>query len=178
MPHRCGFCDKVYSYSGSLGRHVRINHTGERHRCDYCIMTFTIKEAKRDHMEREHGVSGADTRMKKTFACTECDRRFAFEPQLKAHRIAEHTDIRFHCHFCDLKFKYRSYLSRHINRTHEEQRFNYQEVLKQGRDEWRYIRENKIDMKTLSDEKKTVIRHYLYHLATNKVIYGDQYLQL
>ena len=174
MVRKCQHCDKSFSYSSGLTHHVRVKHKGVRYQCDYCIKSFTTAEWKRDHMEKRHGISGENTRMRKTHNCPECGKAYVHKDRLQAHREAEHFNKRYQCQFCDKQFKYQDLLLRHLNQAHKRQ---------ESRNEHHSTQltrkaENKVP---LAQEKMKDVRHYLLlQCATPKImcINGQTYITL
>ena len=122
-------------------------------------------------MEKEHGKSCI--RRKKTFSCPECGKNYVSENRLQAHRQAEHSNIRYYCQFCSKEFKYNTVLLKHLTLEHQAEKRKYEEMLKQGRDDCKYIVENKLPMDILPEKKLNAIRHYLWYCATDKVMNGN-----
>ena len=174
MTYRCSYCDKVFCYKDSLKTHKKVKHAGVRYRCHLCIKAYTCRGMRKKHLEEEHGI--IDIGIEKNLECPECGKTYAREDYLENHRKAEHLGVRFKCQFCtDKVFKYKRDLLRHTNRKHQEQKFKYEEMLKQGQDDWKYVVENKVPLDVLSEEKRHAVRQYLWHLTTNKIVYGDHY---
>ena len=178
MSFRCPQCDKVFSYGFSLQTHVKVKHAGVRYQCDKCIKIYTSMEMKRRHMEEEHSVSREDTRMAKIYGCPECGKAYAREDHLQRHREAEHYGAQYTCQFCSKVYKYKAALLKHVNRKHQEQKFKYEELLKQGKEDWKYAVDNKVPLDVLPEERKHAVQQYLLYMTVNKHVYGDAYFRL
>ena len=176
MLHRCSYCDKGFSYNHTLQEHIKVKHGGLRYRCDLCIKAYTCKETKRDHMKDVHGIDGVY--MARKFSCPECGKMYCREGQLNEHRKAEHFGAIFPCPFCGKKYKYNWTLVKHVNRKHQQQNFDYEKILKEGKDNWKYAVENNVPLDVLPDNIRNAVGHYLWYIATNNSIYGDSYYKV
>ena len=164
MAHRCSYCDKAYTYLGNLQLHLKTEHGGLRFRCDVCIRSYRSKEAKRNHMEEEHDIKGYH--MVPEFKCYACGKQYVRKKQLHNHIIAEHLEVDFPCGLCDKVFKYNHFLKRHYNRKHKEHKFDYEKLLKEGRDHWRESLEKN---SPIPKDKENAVIHYLWYLNTQSV---------
>ena len=93
-------------------------------------------------MEKEHNI--APYRLVKEWPCAVCDKTYARKKQLDDHVTAEHLGVRFPCIYCDKIYKYESALKSHVNLRHKEQKFDYNTLLKIGKDSWEYVVENNV----------------------------------
>ena len=124
-------------------------------------------------MKLEHNIE--PKRMDREFKCYTCKKEYVRKRQLEDHIIAEHSNVTFPCNYCNNVYKYRHFLLRHLNRKHKEKKFDYEKLLKEGKDHWKYVAENKVPLDTLPEDTAHAIRQYLQYVATNKVAYGDKY---
>lgn len=122
-------------------------------------------------MKLEHNIE--PERLDKEFKCYKCHKEYVRKKQLEDHIIAEHFEIRFPCDYCDNVYKYQHLLLRHLNRRHKEKKFDYETLLKEGKDHWKIIVENKVALDTLPEDTAHAVRQYLKYLESNKVAYGD-----
>ena len=75
--HECDVCEKCFTQSGSLKRHMRI-HTNEKpYECDVCEKCFRQAGTLKDHM-RIHANE-------KPYECDVCEKCFRTSGQLKVH---------------------------------------------------------------------------------------------
>lgn len=81
-------------------------------KCPHCAQNFSSKAARDDHCQNCES---------KIFHCTHCDKKFAFERQLKRH-MALVKGIKAHkCEFCEKSFVNRTELNVHL-RVHTNER--------------------------------------------------------
>ena len=51
-PHQCEICKKIFSQPGTLNRHKRNVHSGEKkHECEECVAKFARKEDLKKHIQ-------------------------------------------------------------------------------------------------------------------------------
>ena len=69
-------------------------------------------------------------------------------------------------------------LKRHKNRKHKEHKFDYDKMLKEGKDNWKYAVENKVPLDALPEPIAHSVTQYLRYVSINKVVYGDRYFRV
>jgi hypothetical protein len=95
--HLCKICDKTFTKTFSLNRHMQL-HTGEKpHKCGHCRKAFIQKT----DMLR-HETTHSDTL---NFQCNLCEKRFKTKKNLSCHLITHSVDRPFKCRFCEKDFK-------------------------------------------------------------------------
>ena len=110
-------------------------------------------------MVKKHGISA--TSKGEIFYCPECSKAYAKEECLREHRQAEHFNLHYYCPFCDEKIKHD--LLTHINKKHQEEKSNFEEMLKKGVDDMKYMEVNNIPVESLDKEKIDSIINYLFY---------------
>lgn len=93
--YKCDVCDKVLKSDAALKKH-KLNHARKRKfPCTVCGKAFLFKNHQVRHERNLHGKS-----INETFSCTECDRKFTQDFELKAHARIHASVITFDCEFC------------------------------------------------------------------------------
>ncbi|KAH8278162.1 hypothetical protein KR018_011480, partial [Drosophila ironensis] len=144
-PYRCGKCARGFyqlwqreSHEGSCKeypcpgcpmrfdkwslytKHCRETlHARSRHKCDHCSTAYDRPSDLRHHIEAKHkGQQGA------VFTCPEegCGRSYAYERNLRQHRLSAHRGRRFECQAleCGRCFSSGQNLAKHMVRDHGE----------------------------------------------------------
>ncbi len=71
----CVLCEKTYSSSGVLNRHVKSIHGGETHVCWMCPKSYNRKDSLYSHQFKDHGLA----------TCRQCNAAFQTKEQLSEH---------------------------------------------------------------------------------------------
>ncbi|CAH0746853.1 unnamed protein product [Bemisia tabaci] len=109
QPFSCTYCDKKFTQSGHLYTHLR-THTGDQpFSCTYCDKKFTQSGTLNTHLRTHTGD--------KPFSCIHCDKKFTKSSNLNRHRRTHTGDQPFSCTYCDKKFTESGTLNTHL-RTH------------------------------------------------------------
>lgn len=103
---QCNICNRPFSESGSLTRHLR-KHRGEiRHLCSVCGKGFYEANVLMVHMRTHTG--------EKPIACGLCEKRFSDPNGLRSH-MRSHTGERKHfCNICNKSFSHSFVLKKHL----------------------------------------------------------------
>ncbi len=83
-PFSCRRCDKRFTASSSLSRHMQIHTQQFRYNCVTCGKGFVQRQELTEHLNKHIGRS---------FPCQFCSSRFAFEKALKSHMRKVHGDV-------------------------------------------------------------------------------------
>lgn len=107
-PHQCTVCNKRFSQSSSLNKHMRV-HSGDRpYQCPYCNKAFTASSILRTHIRQHSG--------EKPFKCKHCGKAFASHAAHDSHVRRTHTKEKpCVCQYCGKAFAQSYELKFHIN---------------------------------------------------------------
>lgn len=101
----CTLCDKNFSKTFSLNRHMLL-HTGEKpHKCPTCGKAFIQKTDLERHLTTHSDILN--------FECIDCKKRFKTKKNLNCHMSTHSTDRPFKCQFCEKSFKVKRMLKFH-----------------------------------------------------------------
>ena len=79
----CNLCEKAFTTSGNLNRHMQ-HHTGHyRHRCNQCGKGFNERQLYDHHMRAHEGI---------TFRCKMCGRCFMLKASMEKHMLSHMWD--------------------------------------------------------------------------------------
>ena len=105
----CSVCDKSFSSSWNLNRHLRTHYGVKPFSCFACSKSFSRSE----HLQRHKITHTKD----KSFSCSLCEKAFTRLEHLQRHKKI-HTDAKLYsCSICEKAFKQNEYLKIHL-RTH------------------------------------------------------------
>ncbi|XP_031640218.1 zinc finger protein 267-like isoform X2 [Contarinia nasturtii] len=79
---RCHKCNKVFSHSYGLVRHIRIVHFNRIYRCHLCNKAYKRGDSLRDHIETHQNH--------KIYKCTFCEESFGWRSNMYKHRKLAH----------------------------------------------------------------------------------------
>ena len=113
----CSICNVSCPSAVRLSRHMVIhgtNNIGSIYKCQLCSEQFELITALETHVSDVHSV------VQPQYQCSECDKSFILESQLRRH-MRIHTDDAITCTVCFKKFECQSTLKLHMT-THTGER--------------------------------------------------------
>ena len=105
-------CNRAFSQTGDLKKHIKTVHEGIRYRCDKCNKDFSDENYLKKHIAAIHeGLS--------KHKCDICGKAFSQKGDLTKHINggSHRNDIK--CEFCKRKFKGLKCYQKHINTKHK-----------------------------------------------------------
>lgn len=108
-PFKCRVCKRSFPTYDERKIHLSANKSCFVLKCRICNERFRTWDKRHDHLVEAHG------KPRLTFACTDCDEKFARRTLLYFHFKAKHTkDLK--CEFCDETFSMKRTLLEHVRR--------------------------------------------------------------
>ena len=98
----CPHCNKELQYH-ALRNHIKYSHQSDRSnksfKCDECDFSTHLPQFLKNHVRLKH------RRDEFRFPCDKCEKKYAFESQLKKHKQVVHDGLKpFMCHKCGKSF--------------------------------------------------------------------------
>jgi len=112
-PYKCNMCDRAFSQSATLNRHIRV-HTGDKpYKCSLCNKSFSHSGTLQTHKRLVHSN-------RRPHQCPFCGKMFKTNIELKSH-VRIHTDTKsYSCRHCSDHFVWLHQLKRHLLELHNE----------------------------------------------------------
>jgi len=113
ITYTCAECDKFFSITSNLVRHMKNHHTdSENYVCSICGLTFKRKDTMLAH-EATHGESA--------YRCTVCDKQYSRKDSLQkrmgcCHPICGKKAPHYSCVHCSQSFTQQYNLNRHLKK--------------------------------------------------------------
>ena len=119
MPHaplvqqkkfKCETCDKAFSQSGDLVRHMRTHSGVKPYACELCDKAFSQAGNLASHMLTHTGV--------KPWVCQTCGRAFTKSSNLASHMLTHSGEKPYMCEMCGKAFSCSTGRTRHVIYNH------------------------------------------------------------
>ena len=108
--NKCSSCNKSFSCSSSLNRHLREKHkTSNLYTCNTCDKIYKRKDVLQKHVSSCH-----KNKKFKNFACPYCNHKYGQKFNLNKHIKNHHK-----CNICNIAYKNKNDLKRHKIRRHD-----------------------------------------------------------
>ena len=107
-PKKCSHCDKTFSRSYELSRHLKI-HSSASDNYDYECKVCQVKIKSKDKFKQHLLLHNRD---QSKFRCTTCNKSFSNKYNLDVHEKI-HNNVKFVCPFCDKSYSFKTNLTRH-----------------------------------------------------------------
>ena len=112
----CPRCQKEFTQSGSLQRHVEDVHEKKRHKCNQCEKDYGSRDALRLHKQTKH--EGKKRKINKK-QCPHCNKYFGTGGNYNRHLLTHESLKPFLCPFCSsYAAKLLHHLKEHIDSIH------------------------------------------------------------
>ncbi len=110
----CEVCERRFSKSGDLKRHMLIHTQVRAFPCDVCGRAFTLKGDLKRHVLAVHEHD-------RPFTCEHCPLSFPLRAQLRRHAVTHTHERPYECDICHKRFTQSGDVARH-KRTHADER--------------------------------------------------------
>ncbi len=109
---KCETCGRTFGTESLLRQHA-LTHTGVKfHRCSECTRSFNQRIHLTRHIDEVHrGIR--KTHVRKKLKCSQCDRQFTHNSDLRKHQNVHKEEKKFECTECLRKFFTQTTLEKH-----------------------------------------------------------------
>ena len=107
----CKQCNKSYTDSSHLKRHMRASHENNIFNCNDCEKQFKTKDNLSIHVKNVHNE-------KKSHQCSLCNKVYGYAISLQSHIAVVHEGKRIQCSECEEKFAAKRDMKSHIRKKH------------------------------------------------------------
>jgi len=91
--HLCVTCDKAFTTSQKLERHLRTHKSDKKHKCEVCRKEFSLEENLESHYNVHFAL--------KLFKCEHCQNEFFTQTGLNTHQKQLHGETHHRCSTCE-----------------------------------------------------------------------------
>lgn len=91
--HVCNICDKSFSYSNDLRKHLRIHSDERPFECNHCGLRFRQAGCLKNHVASQHGSAVS-------YVCHYCTKAFPIKERLRLHMRIHSGEKPYKCEYC------------------------------------------------------------------------------
>lgn len=110
----CDICEKKFRRLDHLQTHLKQHAQLKPHQCNNCDKSFSRSDHLRNHIAARHTEKPLNTNV---FKCTACNREFTSEKVFKSHEKTHAIKV-FQCKDCTETFNSKNDLTKHISKSH------------------------------------------------------------
>ncbi|KAJ8916253.1 hypothetical protein NQ315_016393 [Exocentrus adspersus] len=112
-PFRCKVCSKSFNRRDHLNQHQKLHERSNDFECDICQKTFNRADHLAKHKASKHGI-GEKIMGEKKYECPLCHKSFTTEKYRDVHVSGHNGQKEYQCRVCEKTFLSKSHLTEHM----------------------------------------------------------------